>query len=133
MQISSEGNISAVLGLIGLGGAGIVTVLPNHPEVGWALVALSAIGFVALGCNQAYERARGRTPVAGRPSLLGLVFPAMVFTWGLIGYDYYDRHHQRDELAGVAQSWGAAPPQSHYMELNSAKLVKLKRTIESHL
>jgi hypothetical protein len=49
--ISTEGKISILLGLIGLGGVGALQVLahPYNDYVGWTLIWVAIIGAVALG------------------------------------------------------------------------------------
>jgi hypothetical protein len=48
-QISTEGKLGLLLGLIGIAGAGAMNRWPEQPWIGTALLAISAIGFVALG------------------------------------------------------------------------------------
>ena len=53
MQISDEGKIGIALGLVGLGGAGALVVLP-HPYAdyfGWSLIFAAVIGLFALACH----------------------------------------------------------------------------------
>jgi hypothetical protein len=45
MQISTEGKLGLVVGLVGLGGAGAVVIAP---AIGWVLIGIAAIGGVAL-------------------------------------------------------------------------------------
>jgi hypothetical protein len=48
MHISAEGKIGIALGLLGLGGAGAVWVVPEQLWIGWNLLALAASGGIAL-------------------------------------------------------------------------------------
>jgi hypothetical protein len=53
MEISPEGKIGIALGLLGLGGAGALFVLP-HPwsdYVGWSLIAIAGAGLLVLACH----------------------------------------------------------------------------------
>ncbi|AZG76288.1 hypothetical protein [Methylocystis rosea] len=48
MAISVEGKIGIFLGLFGLLGTGAIMIAPQHTEIGWGLIAFSAIGFATL-------------------------------------------------------------------------------------
>ena len=47
--ISTDGPIGIFLGLIGLLGAGLIMIAPSHLEIGYGLIAFSAVGLVGLG------------------------------------------------------------------------------------
>jgi hypothetical protein len=49
MQISFEGKLGLVLGLIALAGAGAIMVAPDKLWIGWSLIAIAALGGVMLG------------------------------------------------------------------------------------
>ncbi len=51
MHIIGEWKIGLLLGLVALAGAGALVVSPATiaPEIGWAIIAVSAMGFVMLG------------------------------------------------------------------------------------
>jgi len=44
MQISIEGKLGILLGLLALGGGGAVWVAPDHTEIGWLMIATAGTG-----------------------------------------------------------------------------------------
>jgi hypothetical protein len=48
MQISTEGKLAILLGLLGFGGSGAVWVAPDDTEIGWLMIAMAGVGIVAL-------------------------------------------------------------------------------------
>ena len=51
MHISTEGKIGIALGLVALLGAGAIVVWPEHTEIGWAMMAIAAVGGLALAVH----------------------------------------------------------------------------------
>lgn len=57
MAISTEGKIGIGLGLLGLLGAGVLVVAPEHwvKVAGWTMIAIAMAGFLLLGGHQLFE------------------------------------------------------------------------------
>jgi hypothetical protein len=51
MQISTEGKLAILLGLLALGGGGAVWVAPDHTEIGWLMIATAGVGTIALATH----------------------------------------------------------------------------------
>jgi hypothetical protein len=51
MQISGEGKLGLLLGLVALGGAGAMSAFPSQQWIGLLAISISIIGFARLGCH----------------------------------------------------------------------------------
>jgi len=89
MHISGEGRIGFLLGLIGIGGAGAVWVVPNHTEIGWVLIAIAVIGVIVLGWHH-FRETRSPLLSLGKVKRLGalIIIAAGVAITG-IGVAWY--------------------------------------------
>jgi hypothetical protein len=56
MAISTEGKLGIATGLLGLGGAGAVWVIPTHIEIGYFLIGVSIVGFLFLAVHHFRSR-----------------------------------------------------------------------------
>ena len=72
MQISLEGKLGLLLGLVALAGAGAMMIAPEKLWIGWALIALAGAGGVGLGFHH-----------------FGLKFAAIFLVVGALWFDYW--------------------------------------------
>jgi hypothetical protein len=88
MHISTEGKLGILVGLLSLAGAGAVMVAPQHTEIGWSLIAIAAIGGIALAWHH-FSRsltANGSAPSKGmKLTTLGLVLSTVGVGFYIIG------------------------------------------------
>jgi hypothetical protein len=76
MHISPEGKLGLLLGLIALAGAGAIMVAPDHTEIGWLLIAIAAIGGMALAWHHFSKPipvANGSAPKGAKLITVGLI------------------------------------------------------------
>lgn len=83
MQITDEGRIGIVLGLIGLAGAGAIMVAPEQLWIGWGLIALALLGFLGLLYHHWLASGKNRRVAA---VLLASLGTALIVFGGIIGF-----------------------------------------------
>jgi hypothetical protein len=114
MQISGEGKLGILVGLIGLAGAGAIMLAPEQRWIGWTLIAIALTGGIGLGVYAFVEERRTRR--ASEVSKLG---PLVIMATGLaifgVGVAWYFRPPGR--TAGDHQSTSSSVSLAHLAEL----------------
>jgi hypothetical protein len=105
MQISTEGKLAILLGLLALGGGGAVWVAPNLTEIGWLMIATAGVGTVALAAHHF----SGMLSLLWTPgakhrmfALLGMIISGAVFVGSAAVY-FWPRPVIVSEASALAQ------------------------------
>jgi hypothetical protein len=112
MQISTEGKLDLLVGLLALGGAGAVMIWPDHTAIGWAMIAVALVGGIALGYYHFRDYLR-RSPRA-MPVLL-MILGAILFFAGAIwlGLNNEQAIEGKVETSPISTSPLTSPSEPH--------------------
>jgi hypothetical protein len=105
MQISTEGKLAILLGLLALGGGGAVWVAPDHTEIGWLMIATAGVGTIALAAHHfSGMLARLWTPGAKHRmlALLGMIISGAAFIGSAAVY-FWPKPVTISETSSLAQ------------------------------